>query len=275
MTPITSSKHFLRLEMLLCCVLFWMDPSHALSLNKPWRNVHIGYQQRITADASFLEKSVAEVMLAAGSQFLAEWNQRGNYMASQMDFVIPAILTAVIGKYMSMWKTAPTTSDTENPTFIDQPAPPTVFGQPVPTNAFQKTLQDGTTIPTMSQRAGSLLLPMIPLFRAGCFASCIGYGIPYILIEIRTLVLPNYQSATIAVNVLHASLYTGAFMAIVSNVRYQVLQGIVEPTIERIVRKWKFLRRILILLVRIGNGVLGSSLAIMGMRVMGLQKMKV
>jgi len=99
-------------------------------------------------------------------------------------------------------------------------------------------------------------------------------------------------------------------VAVVSNVRYQVLQGIVEPilidgTFARIEQralsssrdddddddgggapggrrmsagKLKSMlgnaRRIAIVLVRYANGVLGSYIAIRGMRFLGLQKLK-
>ena len=100
-------------------------------------------------------------------------------------------------------------------------------------------------------------------------------------------------------------------MAVVSNVRYQVLQGIVEPILidgafARIEQralsssrdddddddggggapggrrmsagKLKSMlgnaRRMAIVLVRYANGVLGSYIAIRGMRFLGLQKLK-
>jgi hypothetical protein len=70
----------------------------------PWQRwtqqIHTGYQRRVAADPTFLSKSVTEVVVAAGSQFTAEWNRRGiDRLLPELDFVVPAILTAVIGKY--------------------------------------------------------------------------------------------------------------------------------------------------------------------------------
>jgi len=65
--------------------------------NKQVRN---GYQRRINADPSFFGKSIVEVLVAAGTQLMAEWNRRGaSRMVSELDFVVPAVLTAVFGKY--------------------------------------------------------------------------------------------------------------------------------------------------------------------------------
>jgi Protein RETICULATA-related len=59
-----------------------------------------GYQRRVAADPAFASKSVTEVLVAAGTQFTAEWNRRGAHrLLPELDFVVPAILTAVIGKY--------------------------------------------------------------------------------------------------------------------------------------------------------------------------------
>ena len=66
-----------------------------------WKdNVRTAYRRRTNADPSFLGKSVTEVLAAAGTQLMAEWNRRGaSRMVSEIDFVVPAVLTAVFGKY--------------------------------------------------------------------------------------------------------------------------------------------------------------------------------
>ena len=268
-------------------------------------SIKIGYKQRLAADPSYLSKSILEILLAAATQFTAEISRRGyDRILPEIDFVAAGILTAVVGKYFSMWRVAKTV--TENVGSMassdkNRDNKQANWKDSIPTNAFQPTLLDGSTRPMLSSRLLALLLPMPELFRAGVIASIIGYGMTAIMIQVRAILLPDYVMPTVPVSIIGASVYTGAFMAIVSNLRYQLLQGVVEPyLIEEPFRKIKAFGESLktghngliglvgsllvngcdkvggfaIAIVRWGNGLLGSWMAIGGMRHFGLQKLK-
>eukprot|EP00979_Chaetoceros_neogracilis_P014426 scaffold4640_cov283-Chaetoceros_neogracile.AAC.3 len=240
---------------------------------------------RLAADPNFVSKSITEVILAAITQFIAECSRRGRTnMITEIDFVIAGIFTAIAGKYYSMWKVAPTSTSTSasrssNSSVSskghgnDHSSSSTVSSSSsskIPTNAFQ------TDEPySLMQRSMAFILPIPDLFRAGFIASAIGYGLTQILISLRSLLVPSYEAATASVNIIHACLYTGGFMAVVSNIRYQLLQGIIEPmVVEKIFRNFPFVKAAAIFAVRLANGLLGSSLAIAGMKMFGLQKLK-
>lgn len=196
------------------------------------------------------------------------------------------------GKYYSMWRVARTVDahamlseiiehNMNNPSTIST-ATTNNWRDKVPTNAFQPTLFDGYTPPTLSSRFLAFLLPMPQLFHAGVIASTIGYGLTSILIRLRALIAPHYVVATEPVSVVLAAVYTGLFMAFVSNIRYQMLQGIIEPFLLSVTQalsnrigSWvNVFGKVAVLLVRYANGVLGSWIAIGGMRAVGLQKLK-
>mmetsp|Transcript_31365 Transcript_31365/g.75577 ORF Transcript_31365/g.75577 Transcript_31365/m.75577 type:complete len:282 (+) Transcript_31365:72-917(+) len=274
-------SHTCFLSILIFSILLCSSAALQSPIARITNQVKTGYNRRVAADPSFAAKSVTEVILAAGTQLAAEWNRRGaSRLLPEIDFVLPGVLTAVFGKYYSMWRVAKTIDDQSSSSKKPVSSEATevkdqmLFKLAVPTNAFQRCMLDGVTKPTPIQRAGSMIAPMFPLFRAGVISSAVGYGIAALLIALRSVMLPSYVPATQSMNILHASLYTGCFMAIVSNVRYQVLQGVVEPLIEYLFQNLKAIRPLLILLVRWLNGLLGSVLAISGMRFFGLQKLK-
>jgi len=253
-----------------------------------------GYNQRISADPSFLSKSIIEVILAASTQYIAEVSRRGQArIIPEIDFVFAGVLTAVCGKYYSMWRVARTVTSSDNKVAVIETKESTNdWRDKIPNNAFQSTLLDGLTKPTLQSRFLSFILPMPNLFKAGFIASTLGYGLTALLIHIRTLLIPHYVAATKPVSVIGASLYTGAFMALVSNIRYQLLQGVVEPFIDSVFKKLESIssdrkdtildklcllanvKRLTIVLVRLGNGLLGSFIAITGMKAFGLQQLK-
>lgn len=60
-----------------------------------------------------------------------------------------------------------------------------------------------------------------------------------------------------------------------SNIRYQILQGLIEPVlVEKIFANYPAVKTAVISLIRLANGLLGSFLAITGMKLLGLQKLK-
>ena len=231
------------------------------------------YRMRVAADPDFVQKSIVEIIFAISMQFMAEVSKRGMHrIVPEIDFVIAGIFTAMAGKYYSMWKVAKTLSSDPKNEYQEEDES---WRAKVPTNAFQDTLLDGKTKPDFPQRIAAFFVPIPSLFQAGFIASAIGYGFTAILISLRSMMIPSYEAATVNVNIFHACLYTGSFMAIVSNIRYQVLQGLIEPKIiDKLFVRTPAVHTTMISLVRLVNGLLGSYLAITGMKVLGLQKLK-
>jgi hypothetical protein len=253
-------------------------------MNSFIHDVNIQFKQRVAADPQFVIKSITEIAHAAGTQLTAEVSRRGIHrIAPEIDFVIAGILTAIVGKYYSMWRVAPTMqvatgTDVETPNGEEEEDKGWKYfwTHQVPTNALQPYLLDGVTRPSILQRLAALISPMPSLFQAGFLASFIGYGFTGILIQCRSWIRPSYTAATIPMNIFHACLYTGVFLAIVSNIRYQLLQGFIEPRmIDKLFgKRFPMVRAVVIFGVRLANGLLGATLAIMGMKALKLQRLK-
>ena len=136
----------------------------------------------------------------------------------------------------------------------------------VPTNAFQR----GTHGPV--QRAAALVAPAPRLFVVGALSAAAGYSAAGALTRVRRA-LALGPAPMPAVPVAAAAAYTGAFLVLVSNPLYQVLQGVVElRVIEPLTRRAPAVRAALIMAARIARGLLGSALAIRGMQMTGLMR---
>ncbi|GMH81853.1 hypothetical protein TL16_g09064 [Triparma laevis f. inornata] len=201
---------------------------------------------RSTLQSNFYLKSLSELSLALSLQLLAEFQIRSGLpgLLKGIDYVVAAVLTAMAGKYYSMLRTLQKSDNSSNE--------PLTWLSPLP----------------FSTRLLLFLKTGRSLFLAGFIAGFSGYSLCKIFTYIR-LYLGYNLFALKPVNILYASLYTGGFMALISNVRYTVLQVKVEPFIERYTSGG--VMRILIFGVRCGNGFLGSWIAIWGMRFFGVQ----
>jgi hypothetical protein len=92
------------LDLLMAFLLLQLFPTPVFGYQSPlkrWSHqIRTGYERRVAADPSFAAKSITEVLLAAGTQLTAELNRRGTArLLPEIDFVAPAIISAVFGKY--------------------------------------------------------------------------------------------------------------------------------------------------------------------------------
>jgi hypothetical protein len=100
----SMSISMLTIKLLTMFILFGSSHHCCSAYQVPtakWtKKIKRGYEQRVAADPSFAAKSVTEVLLAAGTQLSAEWNRRGAHrLLPEIDFVFPAMVAAVVGKY--------------------------------------------------------------------------------------------------------------------------------------------------------------------------------
>lgn len=196
------------------------------------------WRARADADPKFRQKLALEAALACALQTTAEVQRRGRAFGREADYVVAGVLTALAGKLVASFQAAPSTQGA------------------AATNAFQPDVP-------LRARVGAVVRPMPRLFGVGFAAAALGYGLTDCLTRLRDLC----GIAVVApprVPILGAAVYTGVFVAVVSNGSYQILQGLVE-------RGWWGDRRALLFVGRAGRSLMASALAIRGMQVSGLQ----
>ncbi|XP_056159742.1 protein RETICULATA-RELATED 4, chloroplastic-like isoform X2 [Syzygium oleosum] len=162
---------------------------------------------------------------------------------------------AIIADFMLVWLPAPTVS-LRPPLAVNAGALSTFF-YGCPDNAFQVTLAGSSY--SLLQRIGAILRNGAKLFVVRTGASLIGTGLTNVLINTRKLFDKTFAVEAEDVPVLSTSVAYGVYMAVSSNLRYQVLAGVIEQRIlEPLLHQHKIILSALCFAVRTGNTFLGS-----------------
>jgi hypothetical protein len=234
-----------------------------------------GFRDRLLADPSFMIKVAIEVGIGICTKTTAEYTKRGEYFGSQLDFVFANLVMALIADFMLVWLPAPTfavhTAGVPAATNKISSFMARAFAG-CPDNAFQK-VPPGYAPFSLGQRAGAVIRNGSKLFGVGLFASLLGVGITNGLVGLRELLDPTFVPLNDPQNVLVMSAAYGSYMASSSNLRYQILAGLVEERgIEVAFKSNPAVCAALSLVVRTANTFLGSLLWVDYLHLLGLQK---
>jgi len=239
-----------------------------------------GTRDRVLADPGFAFKLVVELGIGIFTKSAAELGKRKERFSEELDFVTANVLMALFADFMLVYIPAPSISRSVSTTL----APRLPLGlaavhewfRKCPSNAFQKVpkLSLSTSF-TLAQRGGSVLYNGVRLLGVGFAASFVATLITNSLILIRKEIdksfVPQNQSAPL----LQTSACYASYMALSSNLRYQIVGGVIEERgIEVLLNKWPGLMGACCLAVRTMNTFVGSLLWIDYARFFGLQTSK-
>ncbi|CAL9108082.1 unnamed protein product, partial [Musa textilis] len=229
-----------------------------------------GFKERLLADDLFLAKVAIECGVGIFTKVLsssipsslrmttaAEWERRRENFMKELDFVFADVVMAIVADFMLVWLPAPTVS--LRPPLQFNAGPIAKFFYNCPDNAFQVALA-GTSY-SFLQRVGAIVRNGSKLFIVGTSASLIGTGITNALINVRKAIDKDFGVEAEDVPILSTSVAYGVYMAVSSNLRYQVLAGVIEQRIlEPLLHNQKLALSALCFAVRTGNTFLGSLL---------------
>ncbi|WVZ98357.1 hypothetical protein U9M48_043813 [Paspalum notatum var. saurae] len=206
--------------------------------------------------------------LGAGIDTAAEYEKRRDKFFKELDFVIADVVMAIVADFMLVWLPAPTVS-LQPPLAVNSGAIAKFFYN-CPDNAFQVALA-GTSY-SFLQRVGAILRNGAKLFAVGTSASLIGTGVTNALMKARQAASKDFDSEVEDIPILSTSVAYGVYMAISSNLRYQVLAGVIEQRmLEPLLHRHKLALSAMSFAVRTGNTFLGSLLWIDYARFVGVQ----
>ncbi|XVE76761.1 hypothetical protein DITRI_Ditri13aG0006900 [Diplodiscus trichospermus] len=215
-----------------------------------------GFKERLLADDLFLTKVGIECGVGIFTKTAAELERRRDKFTKELDFVFADVVMAIIADFMLVWLPAPTVS--LRPPLALSAGPISKFFYTCPDNAFQVALA-GTSY-SFLQRIGAIL---------------VGVGVTNVLINARKAFDKSFAVEAEDVPILSTSVAYGVYMAVSSNLRYQVLAGVIEQRIlEPLLHQHKIILSAICFAVRTGNTFLGSLMWVDYARWIGIQKIR-
>ncbi len=240
-----------------------------------------GFRERLMGDPGFLLKLGIELGIGICTKSAAEFAKRGEKFESQLDFVAANILMALAADFMLVWLPAPTYALRGPGAAVGSIVGGSGLMKKVssvfdvfkgcPDNAFQR-VPAGYAPFTVTQRAGAVVRNGLKLFGVGVGASMMGVVITNGLVAARCMLDPSFVPLNAPQDVAVMSASYGLYMATSSNLRYQVMAGVLEERIiETLFKGNPAVCGALSFAVRTGNTFLGSLLWVDFIRLLGLQ----
>ncbi|KAL2507110.1 hypothetical protein Fot_30757 [Forsythia ovata] len=244
---------------------FELEKSALLS----WLMKFDGFKERLLADDLFLAKVAMECGVGVFTKTAAEYERRKENFFNELEIVFADVVMAVIADFMLVYLPAPTVS--LRPPIAVNAGRIAKFFHSCPDNAFQVALP-GISY-SLLQRIGAIVRNGTKLFAVGTSSSLVGTVMTNALINARKAVDQSAADEVESVPVLSTSVAYGVYMAVSSNLRYQVLAGVIEQRIlEPLLHQNKLLLSATCFAVRTGNTFLGSLLWVDYARWIGIQK---
>ncbi|KAL4304603.1 hypothetical protein GQ457_10G006840 [Hibiscus cannabinus] len=228
-----------------------------------------GFKERLLADDLFLAKVAMECGVGIFTKTAAEYERRRENFFKELEIVFADVVMAVIADFMLVYLPAPTVS--LRPPLSVSAGAISKFFYSCPDNAFQIALP-GTSY-SLLQRLGAIGRNGAKLFAVGTTSSLVGTAITNAFINARKVVDSSAADEVENVPILSTSVAYGVYMAVSSNLRYQVLAGVIEQRIlEPLLHQHKLMLSATCFAVRTGNTFLGSLLWVDYARLVGIQK---
>ncbi|XP_014494204.1 protein RETICULATA-RELATED 4, chloroplastic [Vigna radiata var. radiata] len=226
-----------------------------------------GFRERLLADDLFLAKVAMECGVGVFTKTAAEYDRRRENFFNELEIVFADVVMAIIADFMLVYLPAPTVA--LRPPLSGTAGPIAKFFHGCPDNAFQVALS-GTSY-SLIQRIGAIVRNGSKLFAVGTASSLVGTSVTNALINAKKAVKSS-EGEIENVPILSTSAAYGVYMSISSNLRYQVVAGIIEQRLlEPLLHQHKLILSALCFAVRTGNTYLGSLLWVDYARWIGVQ----
>ncbi|KAL0728227.1 hypothetical protein Bca4012_024320 [Brassica carinata] len=229
-----------------------------------WLMQFAGFRERLLADDLFLAKLAMECGVGVFTKTAAEYERRRENFFNELEVIFADVVMAIIADFMLVYLPAPTVSL----------RPPLAL-----TYCCLKKLVLALISPMCLFAADcylwNLLLSLAKarcysgrngdkLFAVGTTSSLVGTAVTNAFIKVRGAVDQTSEKGEVeTVPIVSTSVAYGVYMAVSSNLRYQVLAGAIEQRfLEPMLHQHKLALSAVCFAVRTGNTFLGSLLCV-------------
>lgn len=178
------------------------------------------FRTRMLADASFFFKLMVQELIGNGTALASEIAVRGKALKDELEYVASDLIVGTVVEAAFVWLLAPTLSlpSSNGANVLSR------YLSSLPANAF--VANTSTNVYTLSMRCAAFIYAGVQYMAIGVVAGIVGTAITYGLIEGRKVLDNSYSPKRPLPDVLPNALAWGAFMAISSNTRFQIVEGL-------------------------------------------------
>lgn len=178
------------------------------------------FRSRFLMDASFLFKLLVQEVIGNGTALASEIVVRGKDIVHEVEYVASDLIVGTVIEAAFVWLLAPTLSlpNTASTSAISR------YISSLPAHIFQPS--NAVRSFTTAQRVISFLYAAMQYAAIGFAGGVVGTAITYALLEARKRIDKNYSPFRPMPPVIPNSAGWAAFMALSSNTRFQLVEGL-------------------------------------------------
>ena len=238
-----------------------------------------GLKDRAAYDSKFTTKLSVELCVGFVTQLIAEYSKRGSKPLLEIDFVIADLVMGLSANFFAVYLSAPVLQNTKTSLTDAKLSKFSTFLAGCPDNTFQRCTP-GTSF-SILQRIFAMIKVAPKLFVIGFIAMALGTGFTTALGLARSIVQNGIKSvgaetiiskaaADGVIDLVKNSLAIGLYLAVSTNLRYQVVAGIFESrVIDPLFGKFPFIQGVGSFIIRTINTYVGSAMMVDFLRLMG------
>lgn len=226
------------------------------------------FRRRMLADERFFFKLMSQIVIGNGTSLMGEIQVRGKDIADEAEYVAADLIVGTVVEAAFVWILAPMIRKAPRGGVGGGKRVVEKFLNSLPANAFEVAAKGKSF--SIAQRIASFFYAGAQYAAVGLGAGVVGMGITYALIESRKALDKSFEPKRPMPDLWGSSVGWAAFMAISSNTRFQIVEGLETALARSLAGKADMALKASIIALRFGNNYWGGVQFVQFFRYLGL-----